>query len=209
MFRRRPPRRPFLRRLPFRRTPRGPLPAPELPPKVREALIRANHLMTSARFAEAAEIFERLAEKAKEHGMVARAADLTLRASRACFAGDDIDAALKHAKESLRLLVRGGRAGRVPLLLFKMTAALRGKGYDAQADELEREAEQIVGELGLSLEEAKQRALQPPEKRGSLPAECSGCGAPVVPDEVEWHDAQTAECLYCGAILKAVVSLDN
>lgn len=203
MFRRRPPRRPFLRRSPFRRAPGAPLRPPVLPPKVREALLRANHLMASGQFAEAAEIFEHLAKKAKEHGMVARAAELTLQASRACFAAGDIAAALNHAKESLRLLVREGRAGRIPLLLSKMTAALRGKGYDAQADELEREAERIIGELGLSLEEAKQRAPQPPEKRGTLPARCSGCGASIVPDEVEWHDAQTAECLYCGAILKA------
>jgi hypothetical protein len=203
VFRRRPSRRPFLRRLPFRRAPGAPLPSPALSPKVREALIRANRLMANGQFADAALIFEHLAEKAKDHGMVARAADLTLQASRACFAGDDIDAALKHAKESFRLLARGGRAGRVPLLLSKMTAALRSKGYDAQTDELEREAEQIVGGLGLSLEEARQHAPQPPEKRGTLPAKCDGCGAPVVPDEVEWHDAQTAECLYCGTILKA------
>jgi hypothetical protein len=84
-----------------------------------------------------------------------------------------------------------------------MTAMLREKGYDTQAAELEQETERILGELGLSFEEAKQQAPQMPEQRGTLPAKCSGCGAPVVPDEVEWHDAQTAECLYCGTVLKA------
>ena len=41
-----------------------------------------------------------------------------------------------------------------------------------------------------------------PEEAGTLPAKCDGCGAPVIPDEVEWHDARTAECLYCGTVLK-------
>ena len=92
-----------------------------------------------------------------------------------------------------------------------MTAALRQKGYDAQADQLEREAEQMLEEAGLSLDEARQRASAVAERRGTLrsdsgqtlPAQCSGCGAPLVPDEVEWHDAHTAECPYCGTVIKA------
>ena len=39
--------------------------------------------------------------------------------------------------------------------------------------------------------------------RGTLPSRCAGCGAPLLPDEVEWHDAYTAECVYCGTVSKA------
>jgi tetratricopeptide (TPR) repeat protein len=159
--------------------------------------------MAEGQYVEAAAAFARLAEKAQEHRMPARAADLTLQAARAFFAAGDIDAALEHAKQALRLLARGGRAGRIPVVLSKMTAALRGRGYDTQADELEQEAERVLGEVGLSLDEAQQQAPRAPEKPGTLPAKCDGCGAPVIPDEVEWHDAQTAECLYCGTVLKA------
>lgn len=201
MFRRRPfRRRPLLRRRPPRRPP--PL-RPPLAPRARRALAHANKLMADGQFAEAAKIFGRLSEEAKERGMLVRAADLALQASRARFAADDATAAVEQAKDALRLFVRGGRAGRVPPVLSKMTAALREKGYDAQADELEQEAERLLEEMGLSLDEAKQRIPQMPEKRGTLPAQCSGCGAPLVPDEVEWHDAHTAECPYCGTIAKA------
>ena len=110
---------------------------------------------------------------------------------------------MERATEALRLLVRGGRAGRIPVFLSKMTAALRGRGYDAHADRLEQEAERVLGEAGLSLDEAQQQAPRAPEKPGTLSAKCDGCGAPAVPDEVEWHDAYTAECLYCGTVLKA------
>jgi tetratricopeptide (TPR) repeat protein len=205
MFRRRPLRRSFSGRRPFRRPP--PLGAPlgqPLASRLRRILAHANQLMAEGQFIEAAAIYERLCEEGQERGFVARAADFALQAARAYFAAGDIDAASTRAKEALRLLARGGRAGRIPRVLSKMTAALRDRGYDAQADELEQEAEQILGEIGLSFEEARLQAPQIPEKRGTLPAKCDGCGAPVVPDEVEWHDAQTAECLYCGTVLKAL-----
>jgi tetratricopeptide (TPR) repeat protein len=206
MFRRRPPRRrPFLDRRPFRRPPLPGAPfSRPLASKLRRILARANQLMAEGQFAEAAAIYERLCEESKARGFVARAADFALQAARAYFAADNVDAASTRAKEALHLLAHSGRAGRIPQVLSKMTAALRDKGYDAQADELEREAERILSEVGLSLEEAEQQAPQMPEKRGALPARCAGCGAPVVPDEVEWHDAQTAECLYCGAVLKTL-----
>jgi hypothetical protein len=84
-----------------------------------------------------------------------------------------------------------------------MTAALRQRGYDAQADQLEQEAAQALERVGLSLDEVRQRVPQVAERRGMLPAQCGGCGARLVPDEVEWHDAHTAECLYCGTVIKA------
>lgn len=189
MFRRRPRRRPPLRR--------------PLPPRVRRALARANDMMAGGQFAEAAAIFERLSEKAQRRGMIVRAADLALQASRAHFAAADVDAALGQAMRALRLFARGGRVGRVSLLLSKMSSALREKGYDAQADQLEQEAARVLGGMGLSLDEARRQTPQVTEKRGSLPAGCGGCGAPLIPDEVEWHDPRTAECPYCGTVAKA------
>jgi tetratricopeptide (TPR) repeat protein len=203
MFRRRP-RRSLLGRRPSRRS----LPRPGAPfgrplaSKLRRILARANQLMAEGHFSDAGAIYERLCEEGKERGFVARAADFALQAARAYFAAGDVGAALTQAKEALRLLASSGRVGRIPQVLSRMTAALRDKGYDARAGELEQEAERILDEVGLSFEEARRQAPQIPEKRGTLPAKCSGCAAPVVPDEVEWHDAQTAECRYCGTILK-------
>lgn len=205
MFRRRPFRRlPLFRRRPAPSPPEAP-PPPRfpLPPQVRRALVRANRLMEDGQFAEAADIFEQLSEKAQRRGMLVRAGDLTLQASRAHFAAGDVDAALERVREALRLFVRGGRPGRVPRVLSRTVAALRERGYDAQADQLEQEAALALEELGLSLEELEQRAPQVTAGHGSLPARCSGCGAPLAPDEVEWHDARTAECPYCGTIAKA------
>lgn len=196
MFRRRPFRRPPL----FRRRP----PRPSVPPRARQALAHANRLMANEQFAEAAVIFERLSEEARRRGMLVRAANLALQASRAHFAADDVQTALERAKEGLRLLVRGGRVGRALRALSRIVETLREKGYDAEAEQLEQEAAQALEKMGLSLDEARQRVPQVTEKRGDLPACCNGCGASLVPDEVEWHDTHTAECLYCGTIVKAV-----
>lgn len=204
MFPRRPFRRPFAPRPPL--PPRGvpPPPIPPLPPIVRQALVHANDLMASGQFAEAAAIFDRLSDEAQQRDMPIRAADLALQASRAHFAADAIEAALDRVSRALRLFVTGGRPGRIPLVLPKMMAALRQKGYDAQAERLKQEAAQVLEEAGIPFGEAMPGIPQPTtERRGTLPARCEGCGAPLIPDEVEWHDAHTAECPYCGTLAKA------
>jgi hypothetical protein len=171
--------------------------------RVRQALVRANQLMADSQFIEAAIIFERLSGQVESQGMLVRAGDLILQASRARFQAGDVEVAVQQVTEALRLFVRGGREGRVPRVLSKATAVLRKKGYNTQADRLEQEVEGMLGDVGLSLEEAGRRAPQvTEERRGDLPPLCNGCGAPLVPDEVEWHDARTAECLYCGTVVK-------
>ena len=198
-------RHPFRRRLLRRRPPPHPaVPPPRRPlaPRARRALTRANNLMEGGQFTQAATIFGRLSEGAKRRGLLVRAANLSLQASRAHFAAGDVEAALVRAKNGLRLLVRSDRAGRASYVLSKMTAALREKGYNAQANQLEQETAQMLEAMGLSLDEARRQVPQVTEKRDSLPANCAGCGAPLLPDEVEWHDAHTAECIYCGAVIK-------
>ena len=204
--RRRPLRRPGLKPRRLRPLPPpidGPARRGVLPPRVRRALAEANRLMEAGRFAEAAASFGTLATKAAEHGFSIRAAELTLRAARAHFAAGHVADAVDEAQEALQLFVQGGRPERVPPVLAKMAEALRQKGHAAEAEQLEQAAEQLLGEQGLSMEEAQRRMPQAVEKRGSLPASCDGCAAPLVPDEVEWHDAHTAECPYCGTIAKA------
>ena len=203
MFRKRPFRRPRLTRLRLRRPHRAPEPGHPLQPRVPPALARANSLMADEQFGDAAAIYARLSEGARERGMLVRAGDLALQAARAHFAAADEESALQWAREGMRLLIRGGRAGRVARLLPRITSTLRENGHDAEADQLEQEAAQELERMGLSLDALDQREPQATERRGTLPSRCSGCGAPLVPGEVEWHDTRTAECPYCGTVAKA------
>lgn len=205
----------MIRRRPFRRPPRPPLrrpgvrpPSHPLPERARQALVRANRLMEEGAFLEAATAFSRLSGRARSAGMLLRAGELALRAARAYLAAGDTPAALEWARKGLRALVRGGRAGRVPRVLSRISGELRDKGYTAEADQLEEDVAQALERFGLSFDASVQRPLpiagdHDAPARGSLPTRCAGCGAALVPDEVEWHDAHTAECIYCGTLAKA------
>jgi tetratricopeptide (TPR) repeat protein len=201
---RRRPRRMLMKRRRPARFWRRPMPQPPPVSTVRDALAQANRLMADGCYAEAAAIFRRVSREAQQHGLIVRAGDLALQAARAWLRAGEIRAALEWARKGIRLLIRGGRADRAERVLSRMAGALRERGYDAQVAELEQEAKNALDQLGASPDQVVQHAVPAPERRGTLPATCSGCGSPLVPDEVEWHSADTAECLYCGSIIKAV-----
>ena len=197
------------RRRPFRRRPRlrwRPMRHPggaPLQPRARQALARAIELMEDEEFAKAAGTFGHLSERAQQSDMLVRAAHLALQASRAHFAAGDVASASTWAKRGLRLFIQTKQLDRIPVVLSRIIKALRERGYSTEADELEQETAQMLKEMGLSLDELAQHIPQPTGQRGTLPARCSGCGAPLVPAEVEWHDANTAGCIFCGTIAKA------
>jgi predicted Zn-ribbon and HTH transcriptional regulator len=171
---------------------------------MRRKLMEAHRLMADGQFAEAAKAFEQLSEKAKQRGAIGRAAALILQSARACLAGDDVSAAVARAGTGLQWLARSGRPARVVPVLERIASALRNKGYDTEAERLEEEVDRFLEEVGLSLGELQQHTPRRTEVRGRLPANCTRCGAPLIPDEVEWHDSRTAECPYCGSIQKTV-----
>jgi hypothetical protein len=189
-------RRSLLRPGPLRPLP----PVPPLAPRPLEALAHAHALLEAGRPAEAAPIFERLAEGARERGWPIRAANLALQASRAHVAAGHAPAAGEWALMGLRLLARGGQLGRVPRVLERAMLALEEAGHPQEAQRLRERVVEALAQMGLSFEQ-----LGPPDPpvAATLPPRCSGCGAPLVPDEVEWRDARTALCPYCGSVAKA------
>lgn len=161
-------------------------------------------MMDDGDFAQAARLFDRLALDARRRGMPIRAANLALRAAQAYLALDEIDPALDRMRRAIRVFGHHHRAERVAHLVSRADDELRERGYNVEAVELAQFAAGVLGETGLSLDDLKAPpSAQAGEARGSLPGRCEGCGAPLVPDDVTWHDAQTAECPYCGAVLKS------
>jgi hypothetical protein len=190
--RRRFPRRP---ERPLRQVPRP----GDVGPRARQLLRQAHQLMEAGHYPEAAAAFGRLAEAARDRGMLARAGDLTLQAARAHLRAGDPEAALQRGRQGLGMLVRGGHPGRAMRLLPRLVQALREGGHHAQADALQAEAEQSLA----GIRPEPERFGSPPARQGELPARCASCGGPLRPDEVEWHNAVTAECPYCGSTVKA------
>ncbi len=186
-------------------------------PRPRQMLSGANKLFDQGKFAEAAPIFEQLAEGAAERGMLNRAGDLYLQSARCHLEAGNVPLAVEQGKQALHLFGRAGLVGKIERLMPRMVEALQEKGYKAEATALQQEVEARLAEAppgrrpppgarpagwpsfarpALSVVEG------PPMAGRELPARCSACGAPVKPDDTTWLDPQTAECPYCGSVLK-------
>jgi hypothetical protein len=163
-----------------------------------QVLQQAFQMLESGGYAEAAAAFWQLAEVLHEHGMPLRAGKLALQAASAYLQAGDPNAALQCGRQGLALLVRGGRPGQAVRLASRMIYALRERGHAAQADALQAEVNQRLA--GMVSEPVPFAA--PAAGHGNLPAHCSACGGPLRPDEVDWLDAATAECPYCGNPVK-------
>lgn len=168
-------------------------------------LARADRLFNQGKFSEAAPIFERLAKGAAQRGMPDRAGDLYLRSARCHLEMGDAALAVERGKQALRLFGRAGRMGKIERLVPKIVENLQEKGYQAEAEALQQEVEARLAETppGARPGRPALSAVEGPAMaRRELPAKCSACGGPVKPDDVTWLDPQTAECPYCGSVLK-------
>jgi hypothetical protein len=130
--------------------------------------------------------------------MLDKAGDLYLEAARCYLQLDDIDRAEDHGLKALQLFIQARRPGKVRRLVPRMMAVLRRKGYHDEAEELRQEVEALLGAPPEGAIPQAERAV----RRGSLPAKCPSCGGPVRSDEVNWIDSSSAECAYCGGIVK-------
>jgi hypothetical protein len=136
--------------------------------------------------------------------MPVRAAHLALRASHAFLSDRNPGKAVQHLQEALRTFVRQGHVTRAAQTASRAATRLREEGFESEAAELEEWMANLRQDMdvGDADWEATPTGTPEPAPR-SLPERCTGCGAPVVPDEVIWHDAQRAECPYCGSIISA------
>lgn len=183
-----------------RRRPRRP--SRRVRPGLPRRLIRANALMEQGRHAEAAELFVRLTEGARRRGMPVRAAHLAIRASHALLADQRPQQAIEQLDGALRGLVSQGRVHGAAQVASRAAARLREEGFEAEAVQLEEQTQRLRKELDIG-DDAWEAPPSPGPgpARGWLPDRCGGCGAPLVPDEVIWHQARSAECPYCGSIV--------
>lgn len=190
-------RRPFLRRRrpfpPGHRIPR------DLPPAARESLRRlkrAHELLAQNQPAEAAVVFDELAEAGAERGL-ARAPQLYLQAGRAWIEAGEIERGVQRLSTGLDLMDRMKQLRHLPIVGQRIITELTNHGLTDQAVVLEEKVKSMLAAHGLSLAAASSRVTKP-----QLPAKCSYCGGNILPDEVEWFDNQQASCVYCGSLLE-------
>lgn len=185
-----PRRRPPLRRRPNRRPQQS---------KAQQILQHAHHLMENEEYAQAAKIFERLAYGARQRGMLRQAPRLFLQAGQAYLLSKNTEKGSELIWKSLKMLAHARRWPALQRTGQRVTGELIEHGYPELAQEIERWLQETLPE---NIEDIRQpgrfRQAKPPQ----LPLKCPSCGGPIRSDEVEWADATTAICPYCGSGLR-------
>jgi tetratricopeptide (TPR) repeat protein len=157
--------------------------------------------MAEGKYEEAAKLFGEVAGEATARGAIHRAAQLHLQAAKAHLESGDEGQAIGHGEQAVGALTRSGDLPRAARVLNRVTAELEERGYADAAQQLRERFDEKLREHGLSLAEAG-ATLPAAPKRGDLPGQCPACLGPLRSDEVDWADATSAECPFCGTIVK-------
>ena len=188
----------FRRRRIFR--PIIPLPVP-VPvggrPQVHPAVARAHSLMEQGQYPEAAAAFSQIAEVARSRGG-SRAPFFFIQAGRATVLAGQVDQGIASIRQGLELLAAGARWPELQRVGQAVVDQLTEMGYPEQAGVMR-------DWLASSLEGKAVTApvTTPKTAQRVLPTRCPSCGASVNSKEIEWLDALTAECLFCGGPIRA------
>ena len=158
---------------------------------------QALRLLADGRYVEAGRLFGELADHARDNGRPLRSAQLSLQAARAWLESGDGNAAALRAQHAAQQFIAGGRPGRAARMVHNIANALRSRGFEPQAAALEQDTQARLAAVGLSLDSVRMEPAPP--QQGTLPPTCSQCGGPLRADEVEWINATSAECPYCGS----------
>jgi hypothetical protein len=166
--------------------------AARLAPGPMQELVHANRLLNAGQFAPAAVAFEALANGARSAG-IPRAPRLYFQAARASWHAGLFPAGMQLLRTALDLLAGAGAFLVVRQMVDAATAELNQLGRSQETADLRKYAEGLPGW-------GDAPAAQPAAPaHPALPTHCGQCGAAVRSDEVDWIDAQTAECAYCGS----------
>jgi hypothetical protein len=169
----------------------------------REAVKEAWRLSGKRQFAEAGEIFARLAGESLQVNELILAQINSQQALRMWIQAKQPARALDQARHILRIRQDSGRLGSDHSIetLTRVAADLRTAGFADQADTFVREASALLAGPGLSpigVPAAKSVAAAA-AKAGKLPVACPQCGGRLPRaaglDEIE--------CYYCGSVVRA------
>lgn len=177
----------------FRRPLRGAMNRPAIPPALAAQLNQANQYLQNGQPARAAELFVSLAQEATTLGRPRQAGNLHAQAAHAWVDAGEEERALRQARAALAIFMRLGMRERAIRFNTHIIAHLKRKNFA-------NSAQTLAVETDLPYDPASQPAVS--EKHGSLPAVCPRCGAPLRSDSVEWIDAASAECDFCGSTIK-------
>ncbi len=177
-----------MRRIAFQSNPMNPIQL--------ESLAKANQLVASGHPGQAAPLFATIAIEMETTAHPRRAANLHAQAAHAYADSQNEQAALDQARRALGLFIQSGMVNRIPVFYANITRKFDNKGMKSAADTLK-------GEFGSRIGPIPQNPTPDLSHKGSLPTNCTKCGAPIHQNDANWVDDQTIECDYCGSLIRA------
>lgn len=173
-----------------------------VPPQVRRALQRAQRMLDTGRCAEAAAIYERLADRAYAGERLRAGVQMDLEATRAWLRAERLEAAQVRALHALdALLARDRLPGLVMPIVERIADAMEAKGNPEAASDFREQVNARLEAHETSLGDALGAPGRVSGHRGRLPDQCPSCYAPLRTDEVEWLEPDRAQCSYCGNVV--------
>lgn len=162
--------------------------------QARRMLARAHRALETGDHKRAADIFVRLARGAEDRGLMKHAPNLFLQAGRANLLAGNQEEALGFLKHGLTLFANAKRWPALNIAGKRVVDNLRENGMDESAQEISEWLKTTLADHPIE--------RHAPRSQKQLPSKCEFCGATVRSDEIEWIDANSVECVYCGSSLK-------
>ncbi|MBL6965540.1 MAG: hypothetical protein ISR60_03200 [Anaerolineales bacterium] len=180
--------------------PKGPPPLhrPPLENRAHRALQRAHRLMEIGDYANAGDIFDRVARGAHDRGLMRQAPRLYLQAGRAYILAGATKQGFGLLQQGLQIYAGSQLWGQFQQTGSRAVDELQQFGHADLAKELENWLQETIP-ANSKLAESPIRSA--PTKQ--LPITCTSCGGPLKPNEIEWLNPHTAECPYCGIAIHA------
>jgi hypothetical protein len=167
----------------------------------RLALRQANQLKDEGEFTQAAEIFERVAQRLEEQHFPNRAAFLYFQAGHCDLLAAKPDPVLQLTKKGLSILAKVHHWRAYSRGADLMVEELMRSGCTKQAADLRVWIDQTAPIRPEILPHAG--SDQPVQKTAPrLPSKCPFCGATLRSDMTEWIDDANVECPYCGSAVQ-------
>lgn len=166
-------------------------PENEMPP----VLENADHLMSTGRFSEAAELFEDLAHGAQAHGY-SRDAQFFLAAAHCRIQARQIDPAMLDLKQGLGILSSRRKFVRFQHACLRSIEELKSAGFITESLEISKLLDSMAQIFPSNIQQ------QPNVSLRQFPANCASCGGVLRSDEVDQIDEYTVECPWCGSVIR-------
>jgi hypothetical protein len=173
-----------------------PRPQGQIGSRAKMLLKRAHNMMENGDHEQAAQIFERLAEGARDLGRLKIASNLFLQAGRANILSGKSSQGSEFIFTGLNIIAESQKWGGLANIGQRTIDELISLNQIEISKEVSKWLEITLPE---PIENYKQRT----STTKPMPLKCPFCGGALRPGEVEMLDNITGECPYCGSAIRA------